>query len=312
MIRSYLQLLRAPLAATAVSNAWVGGALAGGEAPLGAWALVGLASVALYWAGMVLNDVFDRERDAHLFPKRPLPSGRISVAAAATLGAGLLLGGVGLAAGAGALAGRPLWGLGAGAAVALAILGYDGLLKRWRHPGALVMGSCRALNAGLGVVVLGGDLGSPLGWGYAAFLGLYVYALTVFSTWEDEDAPRLSLITNGGLLLALPVAAGAWCMHAGGSEPPRSVGVFGCALLLVVVWSQLVELFVHGTKAKGQATTRNLLHALWAVDLGAALLGAPWLLLVPCGVLYVGSRAAIKALFRPPPAPAPAPVSDSD
>ncbi|MCA8920223.1 MAG: UbiA family prenyltransferase [Planctomycetes bacterium] len=308
-MRPYLQLIRAPLAATAVANAWVAGALGGGDAPLQAWVLLGLASAALYWAGMALNDVFDRERDAHLYPKRPLPSGAIGVGVAATLGAGLLLAGVGLATAAGLLAGRGLLGLWASALTALWILLYDGLLKRWRHPGCFAMAACRAANAGLGLAVLGGSLGAPLALGYAGALFLYVYGLTVVSTYEDEEAPRAILAAAGALLLGLPIAGAAWALTYGGpAEPPRKWAALGCMLLLAVVWSQLVDLFVHGTRARGQSAVRTLLHALWALDLSAALLGAPWLVFAPLAALYAASRLAVRVLFRPPPPPAPEPA----
>ncbi|MEZ6184303.1 MAG: UbiA family prenyltransferase [Planctomycetota bacterium] len=304
-MRPYLQLLRAPLAATAVSNAWIGGALAGAEAPLGAWVALALASVALYWAGMALNDVFDRERDAHLYPKRPLPSGAIPVATAAWLGGGLLAGGVLLAAAAGAIAGRPLAGALGGLAVAGCVLAYDGLLKRWRHPGCLSMAACRVANAGLGVVVLGGELGSTWGWAYALALGVYVYGVTVISTYEDEEAPTASLVAVGLLLGALPAGLGVYALQVGGaSAPPRGWAALGCGLLLGVLWSQLVDLCVHGSRARGQAAVRTLLHGLWAFDLGAGLFAAPWALFAPLGALYLASRVATKALFRPPPAPA--------
>ena len=45
---------------------------------------------------MVLNDVYDVETDARERPYRPIPSGRISLNKAQSLGYGLLLCGVGL------------------------------------------------------------------------------------------------------------------------------------------------------------------------------------------------------------------------
>src|SRR5439155_8490530 len=56
------------------------------------------SSACLYSAGMVWNDFFDVEQDRRERPFRPLPSGRVSRAAAATLGTILLLAGLGLAA----------------------------------------------------------------------------------------------------------------------------------------------------------------------------------------------------------------------
>src|SRR4051794_16424057 len=41
-----------------------------------------VASVGLYTFGMSLNDIIDRRRDAQLAADRPLPSGRIGLAAA--------------------------------------------------------------------------------------------------------------------------------------------------------------------------------------------------------------------------------------
>ena len=40
------------------------------------------AAVALYWAGMILNDVFDIEQDRMQRPSRPLPAGDISMQSA--------------------------------------------------------------------------------------------------------------------------------------------------------------------------------------------------------------------------------------
>src|SRR5690348_7121700 len=62
------------------------------------------ASSCLYLAGMVFNDVFDREVDAVERPKRPIPSGGVSVRGAVCFGAGLVVMGLlcSFAAGAGA------------------------------------------------------------------------------------------------------------------------------------------------------------------------------------------------------------------
>ncbi|HEV3024083.1 MAG TPA: UbiA family prenyltransferase, partial [Pirellulales bacterium] len=54
------------------------------------------ASCLLYMAGMVLNDVFDRDIDRRERPGRPIPSGRIAVGHAWWLGFGLLLSGTGV------------------------------------------------------------------------------------------------------------------------------------------------------------------------------------------------------------------------
>src|SRR5690606_8830438 len=132
-----------------------------------------LATACFYWAGMALNDWFDLERDRERHGQRPLASGRIEPAIGLTIGAGLLALGLALAPLAATLAGSgPGPGLVAGAAVAGAVLLYDGALKRWRHPGALAMRACRATNALLGAAVLGA---APGGWALAWALLLLVH-----------------------------------------------------------------------------------------------------------------------------------------
>src|SRR5579863_7314522 len=55
------------------------------------FSLVLLASVALYWSGMVFNDYFDIEQDKRERPHRPLASGRIPAGTAFRLAAFLML-----------------------------------------------------------------------------------------------------------------------------------------------------------------------------------------------------------------------------
>ena len=78
----------------------VGGAL---TQPSGWLPLCG-ASMAIYAAGIALNDVFDYEIDRVERPNRPLPSGRVSRRFASVLGWGLLILGILLAGASGSLA----------------------------------------------------------------------------------------------------------------------------------------------------------------------------------------------------------------
>ena len=66
------------------------------------FAAAAAVSVGLYGFGMSLNDIIDRRRDQQISPGRPLPSGRLGLAAAHVVCAALLA----LAAGAGAYYGR--------------------------------------------------------------------------------------------------------------------------------------------------------------------------------------------------------------
>src|SRR5688572_2665156 len=94
VIRGWLELVRLPNVFTAAADVLMGylfthESLADRQLVV---ALVG-ASCSLYLAGMVLNDVFDLKVDMLERPGRPLPSGRVPLAAARAFGVVLLLGG---------------------------------------------------------------------------------------------------------------------------------------------------------------------------------------------------------------------------
>ncbi len=80
-MRAYLQLVRLPAVFTAMADIVLGFVLANGAlSPFPEFAALLCASSALYLAGMVFNDFFDRRIDAVERPKRPIPSGRVSPA----------------------------------------------------------------------------------------------------------------------------------------------------------------------------------------------------------------------------------------
>jgi 4-hydroxybenzoate polyprenyltransferase len=180
------------------------------------------ASGLLYAAGVVLNDWFDREVDARERPGRPIPSGRVSVAAAGRLGWGLLAAGAAACLAAGVTAGwRP-------AVVGLALAGmivlYDGVLKGRNTAGKparyamvaggamapLGMGACRMLN-----VLLGMSAG-PIPWRgehwlVAGAIGTYIVGVTLLAKNENrENSPwhvalaALVILAGIGLLVPLP------------------------------------------------------------------------------------------------------------
>jgi 4-hydroxybenzoate polyprenyltransferase len=168
-----LRLLRLPLAATTVADVWAGwfgGAALAFEPRL---LVLHASSLALYFAGMTLNDVFDSERDRTIHPERPIPSGALTRGEAALQGALLLAIGVALAFAGGRLE--------EGLCLAAAVLAYDALLKRWPIPGALSMGLCRYLDVQVGAGFAAGALFPG-----ALALGAYVAFVTLVSTLEDD------------------------------------------------------------------------------------------------------------------------------
>ena len=227
LVRSYLQLLRLPNIFTAMADAAMGLLFieadwawndAGGLRPLGLWALgvIVAASSLLYAGGVVLNDVFDLERDREERPERPLPSGRVSLRTARWLGWDLLLLGAMLPCGVAVLLHRALPGADLGVAVrpaavalilALAIVLYNTVLKPTLL-GPLAMGACRMLNVLLGMSVLRGPLG-PEHWLVAGAIGVYITGVTWFARDESQRSDRRQL-AGAMMFMMAGVAMLAW------------------------------------------------------------------------------------------------------
>jgi 4-hydroxybenzoate polyprenyltransferase len=192
-LAAYLQLVRLPNVVTAAADSLTGWLLIGGSLwePRG-WPLLATSSMVLYASGTALNDVFDIAVDRRERPARPLPSGRVSIRAAAWLG------GIGLAVGPALAAASGSLACGFVATVlALVILAYDaGLKHTWLGP--LFMGCCRGLNLFLGMSH-GPGLASPIGWYAALGYGLYVAGITVVSRSETEGG------RHSGLMIGLAI-----------------------------------------------------------------------------------------------------------
>lgn len=213
------RLLRLSLGATAVADVLAGLALAGGGAlaagPRALALLVG-ASLCTYHGSMALNDWRDRAHDARTRPERPIPSGAVPAAGAASLGLALCLTGPLLAAAAAPSAGRWMAGV---CALALA---YS-LGARGRLLGPALIASARAGNLALGLAYAGALDGArwlvPLA--YGAYV-LVVSRLGRLEDGEDDDLRagrvRLLLWCAAGLLVspaALLAGAGPALCTAG-------------------------------------------------------------------------------------------------
>jgi 4-hydroxybenzoate polyprenyltransferase len=173
------QLVRLP-AALSVPGDILAGAVASAGTPrprvLGTMA----SSVALYWAGMALNDYADATVDAVERPQRPIPSGRVARRTAFATACGLTAAGLGLAALTG---GRRALGV----AVPLTglVWAYDLGLKS-TPAGPAAMAGARALN-----VLAGAEPGRRVAALPAALLtGAHIYTVTALSRHEVSGAPR--------------------------------------------------------------------------------------------------------------------------
>ena len=154
----------------------------------GAVARAMLASMLLYGAGMVWNDIADRELDAIQRPERPLPRGDLSQRFAAMLGVALL--GAGLAV-------TPCFTH--HALIASLVMFYDFLGKRLEWLAALTMGTLRALNLGTGLQLAAAD--APETARRALLLaalcyGIYIVAVTIVGIFEDTPSVRARAVST--------------------------------------------------------------------------------------------------------------------
>lgn len=199
---AYLQLCRAANVFTAMADIFLGYLLTHDSLQPGVnFGLLLAASSSLYLAGMVWNDVFDREVDARERPERPIPSGRVRLQMAVVLGTVLIAAGCNLA-----LAAGKQSALVAAALVACIVL-YDGLLKA-TPLGPVLMGCCRFLNVMLGASTAA-DVWALPQLHVAAALGVYIAGVTWFARHEAEKSHRTQLAAAMGIVnlgLALLVA----------------------------------------------------------------------------------------------------------
>jgi 4-hydroxybenzoate polyprenyltransferase len=276
---AYLQLLRLPTVFTAMADIVLGfvlthrfiyGPLVVGDDQFAEPALgwnqpaqfVGLlaASCCLYLSGMVFNDVFDRKQDAAERPGRPIPSGRVSVKAAAILGAGLML------AGAAAAATVSLISLQVAGLLIVAILGYDAVLKR-SSLGPLAMGSCRFLNVLLGASVQSNwaELLSRPQLATALGLGVFITGVTLFARTEAHVSNRwqlsaAQLIMNIGFVILVGLIL-TWPMKS-----PAQVPIAMLAVIAFTVNRRAIEALRDPSPATVQAGIKVMLLSLVVID----------------------------------------------
>ncbi|MGP4014804.1 SCO3242 family prenyltransferase [Saccharopolyspora sp. 5N708] len=197
-MRKLVALTRAPAALTVLGDTAVG-AMAAGRPLRGRRVLLPVASVALYWTGMALNDWADRELDAVERPERPIPSGLVSADEA--LGVAAVLLSCGLIAG--ATAGRAEGRL--AAALAAAVIGYDTAFKGGAA-GPAAMAACRGLD------VLLGAGGARESWPAAGVLAAHTCSVTALSRGEVSGADHRTVAAAlGTTALTAAVAAAGDC-----------------------------------------------------------------------------------------------------
>lgn len=244
-LRTLISLTRAPAALTVLGDT-TAGAVAAGRSFRGRRALLPAASVALYWAGMALNDWADRDLDAVERPERPIPSGLISADDAVRVAAVLLTGGVA----AGTVAGTVEAGL--VAALAVTIVGYDAVLKRGAA-GPVAMAACRGLD------VLLGAGGARAGWPAAAALAAHTCSVTALSRGEVRGAdPRTAAAAVGTTALVAVVASTGRCR----SRPHRVAALAAAGLYAAQVGAAQLRAYRSPDARTVREATRTGIHGM--------------------------------------------------
>jgi hypothetical protein len=262
----YLQLCRLPAVFSAMADIFAGYLLTHRSPPtLGpgvTFAALLVASSALYLAGMVLNDVFDREVDARERPGRPIPSGQVPLATALRLGIALLLIG-------NASAARAGWSsLIIAAALTACILAYDGGLKK-TLAGPFAMGGCRFLNIMLGASA------APEVWALpqlhvAAAMGAYIVGVTMFARQEAELSRRTMLTAATGVVNLGFALLAAYMLNFAGGMPGTSTVIL-LAVIAITVNRHLVAGIFEPTPVRVQQGVKTMLLSLIMLDAAIVL-----------------------------------------
>lgn len=285
--RDLLDLVRIPALPTALSDTAAAAALcaaAGTLRPGGAVAALGVGA-ALYLAGMVLNDLADRERDRRERPTRPLPSGRVGETGAAALGLLLLALGLGLA-----VLALDGWATGLAFALAGAIAVYDFALAGRPLVGPVGMALCRGLHWAMALAACGGAGGAgALATGVVV---LYVLGLTQLSLDEAGAGERRGRVVLPAALATAAAAVGVALLWATGERLALPAGL-ALAALALLLGRNAIALARAGRSPIppniGPAVGTMVGNILW-LDAALALARAPWPWILPFLLLGVAQE----------------------
>ena len=194
---AYLQLMRFPNLFTSIADVLAGYLIVKGL-KIGALELLALflSTSLIYGGGCILNDFRDRKQDALERPKRPIPSGRVSMREALILS--IIFFGLGLI--------TAFWAgkacLFVASLLVLLAVSYDVFTKDMPVLGPLTMGVCRGTNLVLGMSLSFHGFGIAIVFPLISFT--YVFALTTLSHFEVEGGlSGKGWLVSGCLLLVL-------------------------------------------------------------------------------------------------------------
>ena len=261
-LRPYLQLVRLPAVFTAVADIALGFLIShGAPEPALNFALLIAASSCLYLAGMAFNDIFDRQIDARERPGRPIPSGRVSLRAAAIFGAVLSVVGLLTA----ALVG--LQSLIVAGLLTACIFAYDAALKG-TVLGPLAMGTCRFLNVMLGASAAesAAAVWAPPQLVVAGALGVYIVGVTLFARQEAVESRRGSLIAAAVVVNLGLAGLLAWILFNSIGSPAGFQATVMLAVILVIINRRMRRAISTPSPQPVQAAVKTMLLTLIVLD----------------------------------------------
>ncbi|MFF0506507.1 SCO3242 family prenyltransferase [Streptomyces fimicarius] len=269
-LRAWAELLRVSALFSVPGDALAGAAAVGRRPGRGTALAIG-ASLCLYEAGMALNDWADREEDAVDRPHRPIPSGRISPAAA--LGAAGVLTAAGLALA--ARAGRPALTVATG--LAATVWAYDLHLKHTKA-GPAAMAAARSLDLLLGATATAtGKVAAP-GTGTPA-VGARFDNVAGRAARAGATPARASLPSARGAAGPAPArgAATSPSAHGGAAPTPVLGGLTTCLPAAFVLGAHTYGVTaVSRHEAQGGSTGTPLAVLATTTALAAAVPGERW------------------------------------
>ncbi|MFA6568383.1 MAG: UbiA family prenyltransferase [Victivallales bacterium] len=207
-LKAWLSLLRFPNLFTVPGDAVLGYLVVNGKTDSPLFACVILAILSFYMFGLVTNDIADIETDRRERPRRPLPSGMISIKSAKF--AALFFGFAGLSLS--ALCGKGAFL--AGLILIILICGYNYRVKNVFILGPACLALCRIMGLFLGLFaahsrILNSDILFPA----VVFLVTYIFWISVSAQVEVEEGRRKTVLAGGWLIMvlsALWIAAGLY------------------------------------------------------------------------------------------------------
>lgn len=244
------------------------------------------ATIGLYGGGVVLNDVFDARLDAIERPERPIPSGKVSLHAAAIMGGLLLLAGIILSA-----INSPQSALIA-FLIALSTILYNRFAKHHKVAGPVVMGLCRGGNLLLGISAVPESV--AIWWPIAIVPVIYIGAITLISQDEVHGGKKQTLLLAGCLYLTVHLVQFSIAVREGNALLAIPLIITHAWLIgkpLYNAWRNPIGPLI-GNAVKSGVIALIIMNAVWCIAFGYWPVALMVVLLLPVS-MWMGKIFAV-------------------